>query len=314
MKHTILGAGGLIGNTLAYKLLQEGQDVRLVSRSQFSIPTAESVKADITSYPDVLKSVQGSDVVYLCVGLPYDTKIWQDLWPRIMKNTIDACQAIGTKLVFFDNVYMYGKVDGKMTEETPYMPISKKGEVRAKVATLLENEMAGGNINALIARAADVYGPHATKTSLPYLMVFDKLMRGKHAQWLVDANQPHSYTYSLDCANGLYLLANDPDSFNQVWHLPTYNPAITGNTFISIAASELGAAAGYSVLPKLGIRLAGLFDRTVSEAYEMLYQSELEYHFDSSKFNQYFNYIPKSYSEGIRETIAWLKKLKAVSS
>jgi nucleoside-diphosphate-sugar epimerase len=307
MKHTILGAGGSIGNALTYKLLEKGENVRLVSRSKFSISGAESFKADIISYRETLDSIKQSDIVYLCVGLPYDIKIWQDSWPKIMQNTIDACKNIGAKLIFFDNVYMYGKVEGKMIETTPYNPCSKKGEIRSKVARLLETEISRKNINAIIARAADLYGPYATKTSLPYLMVFDKFINGKSAQWMVNANQPHSYTYTIDCANGLYLLANNNDSFNQVWHLPTYNPAIDGETFINIVANELGVKAKYSVLPKIAIKLVGLFNKTVSEAYEMLYQNEFAYYFDSTKFNDYFDYKPKSYNEGIKETIEFIK-------
>jgi len=35
---------------------------------------------------------------------------------------------------------MYGLVKGIMTEETPYNPFSKKGEVRAEIARMLEKE------------------------------------------------------------------------------------------------------------------------------------------------------------------------------
>jgi nucleoside-diphosphate-sugar epimerase len=307
MLHTILGAGGSIGNALAYKLLKEGKKVRLVSRSNFSIPGAESYKADITSYPDLLESMRHSDVAYLCVGLPYDSKIWKEVWPKIMKNTINACKATGAKLIFFDNVYMYGRVDGKMIETTPYKPSSKKGEIRAYLAMLLENEIAQKNITASIARAADLYGPFATKTSIPYVMVFEKQMQGKRAQWMVNTNHSHSYTYTIDCANGLYLLAHDPNSFNQVWHLPTYNPGIDGKTLINMAAKESGVEPNYMVLPKIAIRIFGLFNRPISEVYEMLYQTEFDYYFDSSKFNSHFNYQPKSYEMGIKETIEWLK-------
>jgi ketopantoate reductase len=38
MKHTILGAGGSIGNALTYELLKTKEQVRLVSRSSYSIP------------------------------------------------------------------------------------------------------------------------------------------------------------------------------------------------------------------------------------------------------------------------------------
>ena len=87
-----------------------------------------------------------------------------------------------------------------MTESTPYNPCSKKGEVRAKIAGMLEQEITQKNITATIARAADLYGPYATKTSIPYILTIDKMKQGKKAQWLMNAEQPHSYTYTFDCA------------------------------------------------------------------------------------------------------------------
>jgi nucleoside-diphosphate-sugar epimerase len=307
MKHTILGAGGSIGNALTYELLKNGQSVRLVSRSKYSIDGTDSFKADIASFNETFESVKGSDIVYLCAGLPYDYKIWIGLWPKIMKNAIDACIKANAKLIFFDNVYMYGKVGGKMTESTPYNPISKKGEVRAKIANMLEIEMKKGNIQAIIARAADIYGPYATRTSLPYVLVIEKLMQGKSAKWMVDVTKPHSFTYTIDCAKGLYLLASKNDAFNQVWHLPTFNPAINLKTFIEIVAGELGVNPKYSVFKKWMIKTAGVFDKKASELYEMLYQYEFDYHFDSSKFNEYFDYKPESYGEGIRETVQYFR-------
>lgn len=306
--HTILGAGGAIGNSLMAELLKDNQKVRLVSRSGYAAEGVESVKGDFTIYADTLNAVQGSDVVYLCPGLQYDSRVWEDKWPDIMQNTIDACKHEKSKLIFFDNVYMYGKVDGKMTEETPYNPCSKKGEIRARIAQTLEEEMSEGNLDAIIARSADFYGPHALKTSVPYIMALDKLMNGKRAQWMVNAKVPHSMTYTLDCGKALYLLAQDEKAFNQVWHMPTYNPGITGEEFITIGAKELGVAPKYIVLNTWMVKLGGLFDRTIFELNEMLYQNKFNYHFDSTKFNNYFNFEPTSYVDGIRETIAFAKK------
>jgi len=179
MKHTILGAGGSIGNALTFELLKTNDDIRLVSRSNFSCPGTESFQADLTSYEETLKSVKDSDIVYLCAGLPYDSKVWAELWPTVMQNSINACKSVNAKLIFFDNVYMYGKVDGKMTETTPFNPCSRKGEIRAKIAMDLENEINNKNLNAIIARSADLYGPYSTKTSVPYILVFDKLFSAK---------------------------------------------------------------------------------------------------------------------------------------
>ncbi len=307
MKHTILGAGGSVGNALACELLNKNEKVRLVSRSGFSIQGAEIFKADLNSYNETLKSIEGSDVAYLTVGLSYNSKIWNEKWPVIMQNTIDACKKSGVKLIFFDNVYMYGKVNGEMTENTPYNPCSKKGEIRARVATMLEEEMKNDNIKAVIARAADLYGPFGTKTSLPFIFVIDKLMKSKKAQWLVSDNKKHSFTYTIDTAKGMVLLANNEESNNQIWHLPTYNPAITGKEFIELVAKELNVESNYSILKKWMIKMAGFFDITISEVYEMLYQNEDDYIFNSTKFNVFFNYKPKTYSEGIKETIKHLK-------
>jgi nucleoside-diphosphate-sugar epimerase len=311
MKHTILGAGGSIGNPLAHELLKAGGNIRLVSRSNYSIPGTESFKADISSYEETLKSIQGSDVVYLCAGLAYDLKVWRELWPKIMQNVIDACKKVNARLIFFDNVYMYGKVDGKMTETTAYNPCSKKGEIRAKIATLLEKEMKQNNIQAIIARAADLYGPYATKNSVPYILAIDNLMKGKKAQWLVDINKSHSYTYTMDCAKALHLLSGRDECYNQVWHMPTCNPGITGKTFIELAAKEIGITPNYTVLKKWMVKMMGFFNKTVNESYEMLYQSEFEYYFDSTKFNDFFNFKPMTYPEGIHETIAFLKRESA---
>jgi nucleoside-diphosphate-sugar epimerase len=308
MKHTILGAGGSIGNALAFELLKTNEDIRLVSRSKFSLPGTESYKADITSYNETLESVKKSDIVYLCAGLPYDSKIWAELWPKVMRNSIDACKSVGAKLVFIDNVYMYGRVVGKMTETTPYNPCSKKGEIRAKIVENLENEIYKKNIKAIIARSADLYGPYATNTSVPYILVFDKLMFGKKAQWMIDVNKLHSFTYTMDAAKGMVLLSGTDECYNKLWHLPTYNPPIDGETFIELVAKELGVTSDYTILKKWMVKMMGFFNKTVFESYEMLYQSEFDYCFDSTKFNNFFNYSPKQYSAGIYETLEFLKK------
>jgi nucleoside-diphosphate-sugar epimerase len=307
MIHTILGAGGFAGNALAHELIKHNITVRLVSRGTHEIRGTESIKGDLLSARETAEAVRGSDIVYLCVGLPYDSRVWQEMWPRVMQNTIDACKQAQAKLIFLDVVYMYGKVTGKMTEETPYKPCSKKGEIRANVATMLENEMRKGTLQALIARSADVYGPFAGSTSIPHVLVFDKLLLGKRAQWLVDAHKSHSYTYTSDCAKGMWMLSSQADAFNQVWHLPTSNPAPDGEAFIALAAKELGVSPEYSILKKPMVRFAGIFARKFRESYEMLYQSEFEYSFDSTKFEKRFGYSPKPYAEGIRETIQFLK-------
>lgn len=311
MKHTILGAGGSIGNTLTNVLLKSNESVRLVSRSNYSFKGVESYNADISSYEETSNSIEGSDIVYLLAGLPYDRKSWSELWPAIMKNVIDACKKHDAKLIFFDNVYMYGKVEGKMNESTPYFPSSVKGEIRATVANMLNNEMKRNNFRAMIARSADFYGPYATNSSVLYFLAIDKMMKNKKAQWLADDTKLHSFTYTLDCARAINLLWKNAECSQQVWHLPTQSPALTGNALITLIANELGVEPNYTVLKKWMLKIVSLFDKTVYESLEMIYQSEFDYQFDSNKFNDYFNFKPTSYEVGIHERIEFYKRAKA---
>lgn len=300
--HTILGAGGMIANELVPILLANKEPIRIVARHPKQQLGLDAVAADLENYEQTLYAVKGSAVVYLLVGLEYDSKIWMEKWPKIMTNTINACKATGAKLIFFDNVYMYGKVDGYMTEETAFQPCSKKGMIRAAIAQQLLAEMASGSIQALIARSADFYGTKSIRTSFANTMVFANLSKGKKAQWLLNAQVPHSFTYVPDAAKALYLLAKDPSAFGQSWHLPTQSNPLTGEAFVALAAQAMHQPNRLTVLSRFMIRLAGLFVKPIKESYEMLYQNDAAYLFDSTKFEQHFGMQPTSYEAGIAAT------------
>jgi nucleoside-diphosphate-sugar epimerase len=298
--HAILGAGGAIGVHLLRELSARGQPVRLVARTPAPAHEAtETVAADLSQLDQAIAAVSGSKTAYLLVGLRYDIAAWRSLWPRIMGNAIEACKRAGARLVFFDNVYMYGQVAGPMTEATPFNPCSRKGDVRAQIATALLDEIRAGRLTAMIARSADFYGPSA-RTSVANILVFDKLARASPASWLVDDTVPHSFTFTPDAAKALVLLAEEETAWNQTWHLPTAGGPPTGKQFIEMAAREFGVRPKYRVLRRPMIRLAGLVDTAVRESYEMLYQNGSAYVFDSSKFASTFGFAGTSYAEGIK--------------
>jgi nucleoside-diphosphate-sugar epimerase len=307
IKHIILGAGGAIGNALTDELKSRKVKIKLVSRSGSEVEGTESAKADLTSFESTKNVIEDSSIVYLVVGLPYNYSIWQEQWFKIMKNVVEACKVTNARLIFFDNVYSYGKVNGPMTEETPYNPCSKKGELRAKLNQYLEEEIKGGNCKVIIARAADFYGPYSEKTSVPFILGIQNLAKGKKAQWLVDIKPKHSYTYTVDCGKALYLLVTTESAWNQVWHLPTANPPLTGTEFIKIAADALNVKAKTFVLKGWMVKFTGFFNKQIKELHEMLYQNKYDYIFDSSKFEKHFNFMPTPYDEGIKETIRFAK-------
>jgi len=298
--HTILGAGGPVANALTNQLINTNETVRLVSRRPVTF-TANNVsweKADLLNYHEVATAAKGSTVIYLCAGLVYDKTIWQQQWPVIMQNVINVAKENQARLIFFDNVYMYGLVNGPMTENTPYNPNSAKGEVRARIATQLMDEAKAGNINASIARAADFYGAES-KNSFVDMMVLDKYAKKQKAQWLGNAACLHNFTFVPDAGKAMALLGQHPESDNQIWHLPT-PPSVPGKELIQIAAKVFGVEPGYMAINKFMLQLAGLFSKTIRGTVEMYYQYNHDYIFDSSKFEKAFDFKPTDYEEGIK--------------
>ncbi|MEI9919377.1 MAG: NAD-dependent epimerase/dehydratase family protein [Bacteroidota bacterium] len=300
---TILGANGTIATELSKYLPSYNTTIRQVSRNPKKINASdELVAADLLNYDQTEKAVAGSEIAYLLAGLPYDIKIWREQWPKLMRNVIDACKKHGTKLVFFDNVYSYGLVTGTMTEETPYNPTSKKGEVRAKIATMLLDEVKQGNLQAMIVRGADFYGPGA-KLSLTYSTITERLKAKKGPQWIGNPKAIHTFTYTPDAGRCVAMLGNTASAYNQTWHALTSKEKITGEEYAKIACRVMGAKYSMQAMPKWGVRIFGLFVPVLREFVEMMYQFENDYVFESTKFEKAFNVKATTYKEGIAATL-----------
>ena len=299
---TILGSSGIIGKELAKALPKYTNKIRLVSRNPKKVNEGDELfTANLFNADETAKAVEGSEVVYLTVGLQYDINVWRTQWPSLMKNVIEACKRNNSKLVLFDNVYSYGKVDGWMTEETPAKPNSEKGKVRAELNETIMKEVKQGNLKALIAKAADFYGPN-TQLSFVNMMVFENFKKGKKAQWMLDVNKKHSFTYTPDAGKGTAILGNTESAYNQVWHLPTNKNVLTGKEFIELTAKAIGVKPDYMVVKRWMLSMLGLFNKVIKENNEMLYQNDSDYLFDSTKFEKAFAYKPVSYEEGIIST------------
>ena len=306
--HTILGANGTIATELVPVLQQKNEQIRLVSRNPKPVANAELVTADLLNKEEVAKAVVGSDMVYLLAGIQYNHKVWQKEWPVIMHNVIEACKAANAPLIFFDSVYPYGIPEGKIiTENTPFAPRSKKGKIRTQIDEILLNEMKSGGIRAIIARAADFYGPRVTDKSAPGILVFSRMKKKQTPQWFVNPNVPRSFSYIPDAAKAVYILSQHPEAFNQTWILPSALPALTGKKFIALAAKYMNGKTNVQVLPKWLIGMIGWFSPAMREVHEMLYQDEFGYVLNSSFFEKTFEFVPTSYEEGIKATAEWYK-------
>lgn len=301
---TILGANGVIGRELSASLGARGLHVRQVGRSPRRVNERdELVRADLRNERATRAAVAGSDVAYLVAGLRYDAAVWEAEWPRIMDSCIDACIATGARLVFFDNVYAYGAVNGPMTEDTPFNPTSRKGVVRARIALTLLDAMHDGAVEGMIVRAADFYGPGAV-LSFPHATVFERIRRGRTPQWVGDPSALHSFTYTPDAGAAVAALGQSPSAFGRTWHLPTSSEPMTGQAFVRTACEAAGRPYALQAAPAWMLRLMGAFVPVLRENREMMYQFERDYVFDSSRIERQLGLRATPYREGIGATLA----------
>lgn len=300
---TILGATGQIAIEVARELGRNHmRELRLVSRNPRKVnETDEVVAANLLDAEQTAAAVKGSEVVYFTAGLPPDTTLWEAQFPTMLRNALDASRTAGAKFVFFDNTYMYPQDDRLLTEDAPFLPNGRKGQVRAAMATMVLEEMARGEIPVLIGRAPEFYGPGKTQ-SFTNALVIDRLKRGQKPRVPVRDDTLRTLIWTPDASRALAALGNAPDAFGQTWHLPCDDQRLTYRQFVALAAEVFGRAPEYGVVGSLAMTVAGLFKKEVREIRELLPRYQQDNVFDSSKFKRRFpDFAVTSYRDGLRQ-------------
>jgi nucleoside-diphosphate-sugar epimerase len=304
--HVVLGAGGAIGSSVVRELASRGHRVRAVNRSG-QVPSLDGVevhRGDITSADGAKAACDGAHVVYHCAAPAYTR--WVQEFPRMTDAVREGTAASGAKLVFADNLYMYGPVTMPMTEDMPYAAQNPKGRVRAEMAESLLAGHRSGELRVAIGRASDYYGPGGVNTTVG-ATVFGAALRGKVARWVGPLDQPHSLSYLPDIAKGLVTLGNDERADGEAWHLPAAEP-LTGKQFLDLVFAELGRPGKIAPLGRGMQRAIGLVNPTVRALGETWYQRDRAFVTDAAKFTATFGpFAVTTHAEAIAATLDWYR-------
>lgn len=304
--HVVFGATGGSGSAVVRALLAQGKRVRAVNRSGRAAlpPEVEVVRADAADPASARAASAGAAVVYNCVNLPYQQ--WTARLMPALKGILAGAAAAEARLVFVDNMYMYGPVDGPLHEDLPSRATGPKGRLRAEMAETLLEAHQRGIAQVSIGRAADFYGPNI-HTALLTIDSFRAALAGKRVRWPGRLDVPHSLMFIDDFARGLITLGARDEAQGQIWHLPHAAP-LTGRQLLELLFEEAGQPPKIGVLSRPIVRLGGLFNPLAREFVEELYQFEQPFIVDSSKFERVFGQRATPMREGIRQTLAWIRQ------
>ncbi|MFT4415068.1 SDR family NAD(P)-dependent oxidoreductase [Fredinandcohnia humi] len=307
-KALVLGASGGMGYAIVEELVGRGIEVIAFARSKEKMEqlfkgykNVEVKSGDVFSKSDLTAAAKNVDVIFHAVNIPYSE--WAEKQPLLMKNVIGAAHTANAKLAIVDNIYAYGRSDGrKVNEEYPKNPHTKKGKIRVHLGEIAKT----AKVPVLIAHFPDFYGPNALNTILHY--TFEKMVHNKKSMFVGNQQISREFIYTPDGAKAIVELALHEDAYGQSWNIPAAG-VIKGEDVIEIAKKHLQYDKSVSTVTKGMVRLLGIFDKQMKEAVEMLYLTEEPVVLDGSKYEQHIGKLPATpYTEGIKRTLDFMKK------
>jgi nucleoside-diphosphate-sugar epimerase len=209
----VLGATGGVGGAIAAALLGKGWTVRGLARNMEAARRSgasriEWVGGDAMNRADVMRAAQGVSTIVHAVNPP-GYKNWGKLVLPMIDNTIAAARTVGARVVLPGTVYNFDPARTPVLSETsPQNPKSHKGRIRVELEARLER--AAPEVESLILRAGDFFGPGARSSWFTQAMV----AQGKPVRRIVNvARGPgHTWAYLPDLAEAFALLLEHPEN------------------------------------------------------------------------------------------------------
>jgi nucleoside-diphosphate-sugar epimerase len=302
--HVVVGLGA-VGRAVINELLGRGLPVRAIARHPVAgLPReVDLVQADVTDPDAARRAMTGAAVVYHVASAPYHR--WPELLPPLMRGVLDGAASTGARIIYADNLYAYGPVDGPLTEDLPSRATGPNGRVRATLADQLMEAHAAGTVRATIARASDYYGPWGRQSTAGERL-FDPALAGKTTRVLGDPDLPHTFTYLGDFARGLVTLGTHDEGLGEVWHVPSAETLST-REFARLVFEAAGQPLKLGVMPSPLLTVLALVSPTLRAVREQQYQRETAWVVDHSKFAEAFGAVVTPHQAAMAVTLDWYR-------
>lgn len=306
-KALVLGASGGMGYALVCELISRGIDVIAFSRGKEKLERLYKSPSNVTIFSgnalnkdDLMEAADGVDVMFHAVSFPYQE--WDNKHLKCISMMLEVANIKEAKLALVDNIYAYGRQSKQMvTEDAKKEPHTKKGKIRLA----MENRLKDSSVPTLIVHMPDLYGPNAENTILHETL--KNAVQNKKANFVGDTKVAREFLYTKDGAKAMVELALRQDAYNQNWNIPSAHP-ITGDELIGILHEVTGYEKKIRTVSKSMIRFLGIFSPFMKEMVEMMYLTENPVLLSGEKYQNEIGSLPRtSYSQGIQETISWMK-------
>ena len=303
MRHVVFGTGQ-VGHPLVEHLVAAGHDVVAVNRDGRGTVAEAQFQGGHASAPAFTTQVcAGADVVYFCLNaLNYEQ--WTTQFPPLQRGVVAGAAAAGARLVVLDNLYAYGPPAGRPLVETMAAnPTSAKSATRAEMTDELLAAHSRGDVDVVVGRASDYFGPGAMRSALGET-VFLPALAGRTAQVMGDPDQLHSYSYTPDVAAALVTLGTAAGTTGRVWHLPVA-PARTTRQVVEQVYTLTGHKPRLLAAGRTTLRALGLVRPAMREYLHTLYQFTDPWVVDDGAYRAAFGDTASPLDDALATTLAW---------
>ncbi|MFC9688587.1 NAD-dependent epimerase/dehydratase family protein [Kribbella sp. NPDC056951] len=260
----VVGAGGT-GRALAWLLADDGERVKLVTRSGSGPdhPGIERVAADATAVDQLTSLCEGATTLYNCAMPSYDR--WPSDWPPLAAGMLTTAERTGADYVMLGNLYAYGPVAGPITENQPSAPTTVKGSVRAR----MWDDALASNARVTEIRASDFLGPDTM--SVYNLIVPPAVLAGVAAAYPGELDVEHSWSYVEDTARTMIAAARHDDAWGRAWHVPSTSTLPVRALTVELARLAEAPAPQLTSISPAELERLGQDDPIMAELIEMQY-------------------------------------------
>jgi nucleoside-diphosphate-sugar epimerase len=202
-----------------------------------------------------------------------------------------------------DNLYAYGPGASPMTEGAAQRAQDRKGRTRAAMADALLVAHRVGQLEVVIGRASDYFGPDAANSGITALAIEPVAGTGR-LRWMGNLAAPHSCAYLPDIARAYVQLGTATDVSGRIWHLP-HAPAVTGREFLELVNAALPEPRAIGVVSTRMLAVAAPFHRISRESLAIAYQWTEPFIVDDSAFRARFpEFAVTALDRAVADTVA----------
>ena len=265
----ILGINGHVGHPIATAFLAAGWDVVGFGRSfKHPIPGVRFIKGDADSVAEMRAAIGDAEVVVNALNLRYDQ--WDR--GRLEAQTERVVAALGTSgktLLYPGNVYNYAATDRSITPDTAQRPETPRGAIRVRCEALFEAAAKRGDIQYIVLRAGDFFGPDTIGDWFDLAMLRDA-GKGRFAG-PGPLGVKHSWAYLPDLARAFEKLAFHRSELGAVERFHFGGHFETPEALAAAIVKGSPIPLKQTGFPWTVLRLIGLVDGVMREVVKMRY-------------------------------------------